>query len=304
MWYYKSKENYPPKMADFFINMSLNNAGIKGLANSIWGKQISDDEANRIMAATQGGDENLVREYLQNDIGFITDQQKAATSNLLAEQDAKTQDFLGRYTSGIEEARNAISGELNLPGLRETTQTAGQTARDVSRQVQDIPEMQKTIAKQVGISAPRLQQRTAAETAKLQPAAESAQRALQDAVANQQFGETQYTERLQEFTQPYQLEASFLSESLAREFSGYTQQMQNELELTMQKISNQQAVTIAEINKATQLAVAEADYMRQKDLLQLQGQQSIDLEQQLKNLGLGSYYQKPTTVGSSYSSGW
>ena len=233
----------------------------------------------------------------ENPTSDMLDKQREMQKALLAEQEAKTQEFLGRYTTGMEGAREAISGELGLPELRETTQAAGQTARDVSRQVQDIPRTQQTIAKQVGISAPRLAQRTAAETAKLQPQAETARRSLEDALAGQQFGETQYTQRLQEFTQPYQLEASFLSESLAREFSGFTQQMQNELDLTIQKIANEQALTLAEITRASELAAAEANFNREKELLQLQGQQSISLEQQMKNLGLGSYYQKPKLAG-------
>ena len=168
-----------------------------------------------------------------------------AQNELLAKQKAEQQEFLGRYTTGLAEARKAAETELGLPQLREITQTAGQTARDVSRQVQAVPETQKTIAQQVGISAPRLALRTAAETAKLQPAAESARRALEDALAGQSFGETQYTQRLQETAQPFQLEASMLSESLAREMAGYSQERQNELSLTLQKMANGQALSLA-----------------------------------------------------------
>lgn len=229
----------------------------------------------------------------------ILSKQRERQEALLAGQEAKTQAFLGRYTTGIAGAREAISTELGLPELRETTQVAGQAARGVSRQVQDIPGTQRTIAKQVGISAPRLTQRIAAETAELQPAAETARRGLEEALAGQQFGETEYTRRLQEFTQPFQLEASFLSEGLAREFSGFTQQMQNELELTMQKIANRQALTLAEITRATQLAESETEFTRQKELIGLQSQTDISQQQRFKELGLGTYYQKPGTAAGA-----
>src|SRR3990167_11266991 len=99
----------------------------------------------------------------------ITSQNNAKTqANLLAAQEAKTKDFLGRYTTGIAGARQAAETELGLPQLRQTTQMAGQTARDTSREVTDvlgsIRPTQEGIAKQVGISAPRLQQRIAQQS--------------------------------------------------------------------------------------------------------------------------------------------
>lgn len=230
------------------------------------------------------------------------------TQQLAEKQKGEQSAFLDRFKTGLNDTRAALETELGLPGLRQNAFTAGQTARDVSRQVQDVPQNQQVIAKQVGISAPRLAQRTAAETVKLQPSLESANRALQDTTAAQQFGEGQYTQRLSDFTQPYQLEASMLSESLAREFSGYTQQVQNDLSLTMQKISNQQAVSLAELQQANAMAQKEQDYLNQVKLNQsnasLGTSSQVNLEQQLKNLGLGSYYQKPQALGSGAGNGW
>jgi len=225
--------------------------------------------------------------------------------DIVAKQQAQQQALLGRFTTGIETARTAAETELGLPQLRQTTQVAGQTARDTARQTSDVLQgiqpRQETIAKQVGISAPRLQQRIATETGarsrELQPGLETARRSLEDALAGQQFGETEYTRRLQETTQPFQLEASMLSESLAREFSGYSQQLQNELDVTLQKMNNNQALSMAEIQRAQQLADQEADFERQKQMITFQSQAGIGQEQQLKSLGLGSYYQKPK-VGS------
>ena len=221
--------------------------------------------------------------------------QQQTTQQLLDKQKADTATFLGRYTTGLADARTAAETELGLPGLRQTTQTAGQTARDVSRQIQDIPQTQQTIAKQVGISAPRLALRTASETAELQPAAETARRGLEDALAAESFGETQATQRIQDYARPLELEGSMLSDSLAREFSGYTQDRQNELTITLQKMANGQAVTLAEIQKASELAKSESKFEKQKSLLSFQSSLGLANEEQMKLRGLGSYYQKPGT---------
>ncbi len=226
--------------------------------------------------------------------------QQQQTQQLLDKQKAETGAFIGRYTTGLADARAAAESELGLPQLRENTQIAGQTARDVSRQIQDIPQTQRTIAKQVGISAPRLALRTASETAELQPAAETARRGLEDALAGQSFGETQYTQRIQDYARPLELEGSMLSDSLAREFSGYTQDRQNELTLTLQKMADGQAVTLAEIQRASELARGEADFERQKSLLAFQSDLGLSNEQQMKLRGLGSYYQKPSTANDGW----
>lgn len=260
---------------------------------------MADSRLTQLIKIGQSGGRNPAQEteyknlVQQQQVSTPTVSSGPSLAEILAKQRAEQQAFLGRYTTGLADARTAAESELNLPQLRQNVQTAGQTARDVSRQVQDIAPNQQTIAKQVGISAPRLQQRIASETAQLQPAAETARRGLEDALSGQQYGETEYSRRLQEYTQPYQLEASMLSEGLAREFTGYTNQMQNELSLTLQKMANDQAISTAEIQRATELANAEAEFERQKQLISLQSQTGINQEQQLKNLGLGSYYQKP-----------
>lgn len=266
--------------------------GIDNAAQLTPGQLLRVNDQGDTEYQTRGGYKNIV-----SALGAPMDSGQA----LLDQQAGKTQDFLNRYKTGLNDTRSALEAELGLPQLRQASLTAGQTARDVSQQVQNIAPTQQTIAKQVGISAPHLAARTAAETVKLTPSLQAAQKALEDATANQQFGETQYTQRLNDFIQPFTLEASFLSDALAREFTGFTQENQNELSLTLQKMQNQQALSLAEINKANTLAQQEQDYLNQLRLMQAKAgtdvSSQVSLEQQLKNLGLGSYYQKPK-VGS------
>lgn len=293
----KSKDITPPWRGVFMADQTLLNIGKGGDLNPVQKadleRQLQAEGIPYDMRQGINGTFIIPKDPAQ----VALEKNKLAQATLLSDQEKKQQDFLTRYTTGISTARTAAETELGLPALRETTQEAGKSARLVSGQIQDIPQTQQTIAKQVGISAPRLALRTSAETAKLQPAAQTAQRALSEAMAGQQFGETEYTRRLQEYTQPFALEASMLSDSLAREFTGFTQQMQNELTVTLQKMANAQAVTSAEIQRATELAKAEADYQKEKEFLAYKSELGVSQEQQLKNLGLGSYYQKPKALG-------
>ena len=201
---------------------------------------------------------------------------------LIERQRAEQTAFYNDYTTGLEEIRTKANADLGLPKLRQTVQTTGDAARFASRALQDLPGQITGTGRAASVNANRLGRGISKGIADLQPGIETARRGLEDAIANQQFGETEYTRRLQEYAQPLQMKAGMLSESLGREFSGFTNQMQNELQLTLQKLSNNQAVTMAEINRANQLAEAEADHLRRKDLISYQSQQDISKQQQLK----------------------
>ena len=272
----------------------------------VFGRDATRPELDNLVQNTRIGNKSFIdsdyasaAEYLRT----TPQGQQLRQQQLMDKQKGEQSAFLGRYTTGLDSARTALNSELGLDGLRTATQTAGQTARDVSRQVQDVAPTQQAIAKQVGISAPRLQSRIAAKTTEMAPALEAARRSLEDSTAAQAFGETQYTERLKEFTKPYELEASMLSESLAREFTGFTQQMSNELTLTLQKLQQGHELTMAEVQRANTLADQEASFEKQKQLLSLQSNTDISQQQQMKLLGLGTYYQAPKTgsSGSSYN---
>ncbi len=181
----------------------------------------------------------------------------ADTAALVKEQRERSAEFLGRFTTGLPEAITGIETELGLPGLRETTQVAGRSARQVAGQVRDIPGTQRTIAKQVGISAPRLAMRTAAKTAELQPTLETAQRGLTEATAAQEFGEQAFATRLGQFITPFEVEAGLLGESVKEEFGLYKSSIKNALDLEVARLAGQTSISVAEINKATELAKLE-----------------------------------------------
>ena len=132
---------------------------------------------------------------------------------------------------------------------------------------------QQTIAKQVGISAPSLQRRIAAETANLQPAFETAGRAAGEALAGQQFAESELGTRLgylvaeqaKELQPFYQAQLPLLTDRLAREFTNYTQDKQNELSVLLTKMSQGFQASQAELDRVQQLAIAEKQYTQVKN---------------------------------------
>lgn len=220
------------------------------------------------------------------------------------QQQAREQDFLGRFKTGLSDAITGIENELGLPQLRTNAQAAGQTARTVVDQVRAVAPTQQTVAKQVGISAPRLQQRIGAKTAEMAPALDAATRAAEEANAAQQFGETEFGRRLGQVIQPFQTEAAILSESLAREFTGFSNQLQNELTTYLQKMEQGHQLTMAELDRANQLARDEQEFERQKKLISFNTDENIRQSNALKTGSGGggvdlTKYLTPNTTGKS-----
>ncbi|KKN11694.1 hypothetical protein LCGC14_1024010 [marine sediment metagenome] len=182
-----------------------------------------------------------------------------AGARQIAKSKAAGEEFVGRFRTGLEAATVGIEQELGLPGLRAGAFEAGQTARGVAEQVRGIPGTQQTIAKQVGISAPRLAQRTAAETAKLTPALSAATRGLEETQAAQQFGETEFGRRLEQFIKPFDIEAGFLGENIKQEFDLFKVQIGADLDREIANLQERglndraaldRAIKAAEIEKA------------------------------------------------------
>ena len=233
-------------------------------------------------------------ERTQTDATNLLGTQATNQANLLAKQKAEQEAFLNKYTTGMDTARSALSTELGLPELRQNTQIAGQTARDVSRTMQDLPQALTATGRAASINQSRLTRGIAQRTSEMQPALEAARRAAEDTGAAQSFAETEYTKRLQEKAQPYQLEASMLSEGLAREMTGFTQQSQNELTVILQKLQNNQALTMAEVNRANALADSEAAFEREKEVQKAKQSAPITLSQ-------GETVYDPTTNKSLFT---
>jgi hypothetical protein len=186
-------------------------------------------------------------------------QQEAKQKAFAAEQAAKQGAFINKLTTGLTSAQEAASAELGLPGLRESAFGAGQQARGIQAAAEAIPGTQQTIAKQVGISAPRLQQRVGREYERLQPAISSAGRTLEEANRALQYGTEEYGRRLEQFLTPLQIEAGFLGDQVKNEFDLFKNQINNDLTMAIARLQEkglgdraalEQAQRLAEIEKA------------------------------------------------------
>ena len=236
---------------------SLNTAQIMDAARRVWGRSISDPEAQTIMNATRGGDPGSVENYLQNDPRFLVDRQAKESAALTTQQQARENEFLGRV-QGIPEALRGIETELGLPQARETFQAAGETTRNVAGQIRGIAPTQQTIAKQVGISAPRLQQRIGAETAKLQPTVETATRGLEEAQAGLSGLLGSFQTRAANVLAPYQIEAGVLGDSVKNAFDVWKTNTQTALDRELATLQEKGLSDRSALDRANQLAIAES----------------------------------------------
>ncbi len=222
---------------------------IKDRAKNVWGRDISDFEAQDLMNRGGGGDEGQVLRLLQNDPTFLQ-------GKLTTETRAREGEFLGRVR-GIPEAMRGLETELGLPQARETFQAAGQGVRTIAGQIRDVAPTQQTIAKQVGISAPRLQQRIGAETAKLQPSAETATRSLESAQAGLSGLLGAFQTRAENVLAPYQIEAGMLGDSVKNEFDLYKTNLKNNLDRELATLQEKGLSDRAALDRASKLAELE-----------------------------------------------
>jgi len=227
---------------------------------------------------------------------------KSDQAALVASQAAKEQDFLGRYKTGITGASTALKNELGIEGLRANALQAGETAAGVQGQLSAITPTQQTVAKQVGISAPRLTQRIAQKTSELSPALSAASSALSTSNAALESGQSAYSTGMSEALLPYTTEASMLSDSLAREATGYNTVIQSELDTLLEKIKQQGTLDLAEIQKAQALAEKEQEYLNQRSTIDLGNRTA--LINPMTGAEVGSYKQGLAPVRGTLATGW
>lgn len=169
-----------------------------------------------------------------------------SADDIYKEQMATSKEFLNRFQSSAGDIYNRLAQEQGLGG-------AMQRATQAMETYEDIPGQEKTVAKQVGISAPRLERRIAGRQAEMAPIA---QRALQQAQTAQGLVESGY----QRGIQPYVMEASMISDNLARQMTGYTTEAQSRLSMNLQKLQNQGMLDAAELQQTIDLANSENQF--------------------------------------------
>lgn len=174
------------------------------------------------------------------------DEDRQRQQDLLKAQEERETGFISRFTTGMGEATAEWETKLGLPALRDR-------ARQLSETLLAIPGNVETIGRQVGMSAPRMEQRAATQQTALSPE-------VSEAYRGQQFGEEEFGRRMGQEMMPFELEAGFIGDRAKREMTAYSEGAQRNLDLILEKIKYNQAITTAEIEKAAKLAVAEKSY--------------------------------------------
>lgn len=174
------------------------------------------------------------------------------------QQKAKSQEdeFLGRFRTELPALSQRLEGELNLPNLRKS-------AFDLTQTLKNIPQTQTQATTGFDVNENQRRRIIAAQQEKIAPLA-------QEATSQQQFAEAEFGRRMTEGLQPFQAELGLLSDRLAREFTGYQQEQQNELSRYLAEMSRGTQLSLADMQRANQLAIAEQNFERQKELYSFQ----------------------------------
>lgn len=193
--------------------------------------------------------------------------QRAATGTLLANQDLKTEGFLGKFSNLInsqgttEALAGRIGEELNLP-------TLSKNAFNLQQQMYELPSTYSAATRGFDVNNNQLQRIIGQKSSELGPVA---QRATDQA----QFAQGQLATRLG-YAQndwnrqllPLNSEQDFLTDRMARETNLYSQDNQNELNALIQKGN----WTQAEKDRAQQLAIAEKGYANSLEVAKINNQ--------------------------------
>jgi hypothetical protein len=239
--------------------------------------------------------------------------QKGQLSDLYSGQRTETGDYLNRL-SGFVNSRptsqalsERIGGEIGLPQLRSNSQALNNT-------LFNLPQTYSKATQGFNVTQNALDRAVGTKQAQLAPAAALASQ-------NTLNAENQLSQRMgyeqQDFQNqllPYQSEQGLLSDRLARESTGYSNQMQNELSAIIAKMNGGITLSEGEKNRANQLAVAEQNFQHSMELQkQSQGAQGANTQvievgghKKLINTQTGQVIQDlgSTSSGSGGSSGY
>lgn len=202
------------------------------------------------------------------DLNAPVQQAQANTANLkniFAGQQADTGGFLNRFSGAINAQPTStalaerIGNELGLPQLQGNANMLRNT-------LTNLPSTYSAATRGFDVNANQLSRIIGTKSAELAPAVETAERSLSSAQNNldRRLGYAQADQ--QKELLPYQSEQSLLSDRFAREASGYSQAMGNELDAIIAKMNAGVQISEAEKSRAHDLALAEKTFENQKKL--------------------------------------
>lgn len=207
-----------------------------------------------------------------------------------AGQRKESQDYLNSYTNAIQGQEalpamyNRLSEQYGIPQQKELVQGLGQQMTGLNQRLYEMPGVvsgttrnslvtQGQRANLIESKSAPLRADLAALGAIYGPAASALASSQQEVSTQMGLGQQQQAKELLPFEQGF----SIMQTQQAREFSGYTEANQLELNRLIANASNGLAWTNAERDRANQLAMAELNY--KNELGKMEKQNSYDLGQ-------------------------
>jgi len=182
----------------------------------------------------------------------------ADRETFFGKQREEEQGFLSRFRTEFPTLLTGIEERLGLPGLRERS-------RGLTGLLTETPERVEVGARGFDVTSNQLARMIAAETGELAPE-------VSKAVSQTQFGEEEFGRQAQRELVPFETEAQFLTDRLAREATGFGIEQQGRLDMLLQQLQNQGSLAIAELQEATKLSQLEQDKIQYEE-----GLTSVDL---------------------------
>lgn len=216
-----------------------------------------DDE---YFAQNYGGEyerRNAGRKYGESDAQAMDRRNREEAERLRAETKVKEDAFMGKL-GGVPAAFEALRTKIGLPEAEQAYRAAGDTAIGASDYLKSIAPTQQTIAKRVGISAPRLQQRIGAETMKYQPQVETAASGLASAERGLSSLLGDYSQSSQNIIAPLQIESGFLGESIKNQWDVFKTQLTSATDRAIAELKERGLNDRGALDRANELAKIEA----------------------------------------------
>lgn len=230
------------------------------------------------------------------------DTQRKATEDAAA---ARENDFLTRFRGaisgqeGVSAMASRIGNELGLPGLQSNV-------TNLSTLLQNMPYTQKAATAGTDVNQNQLDRIIASKASALAPTVTGVTNAYNAATQNLGTQLGYGVQQQQKELLPYSTEASMLSDRAAREVSGYTTQMQSELDALISKMQTDAQLKESELSRMQQLATAEQQheditrYLSGTNFYDTQSGQWIQAPKQTAGTGSSVLsYLTPTTTSST-----
>lgn len=274
-------------------------------------KSIKDSQGNNVFVDDKGfvykgtpdygahGDQalssHLFKKTGQTLDNFNSELSKKSQNSFFATQKAQEDSLMGRFRDTIQNQESLgsmsdrISGELGIPEAQNTFLGLNQSVNNLASTLNNLPNQIENETRGFDVNQAQLGRITESRGVPLRQNLGEMSRNLGVAGTNLNALNETLAKRLgfaaadqEKALKPFELEASMLSDRLAREATGFSQDNQREFELLLNKIQNDQQMTMTEMLRANELADAETAFNREKDLIAYRNSYDVNPESYLE----------------------